>query len=223
MDLLQQDTLTKELAKIGKALSNPLRWTILSLIAQCEKPVQRIAEQAGHPVANISIQLRILLEAGLVVSRKEGRQVLYFLASDQVRAMLLSVQETASRVHPGARMVVQEKFVDENDILDEEYEDLVEQINSGRVLLVDLRPADDYEFEHITGAENIGLHEIESKAAEIKARNVPVVVYCRGPFCITSINGIKLLREHGIRTRRLPISVYEWRQRGFSVTRAARV
>jgi len=221
MELLEQDALTKELAKIGKAISNPLRWTILSLIAQCEKPVQRIAEQAGHPVANVSIQLRILLEAGLVVSRREGRQVLYFLASDQVRAMLAKIQETASGVHPGTRLMIQEEFEDEQDVLESEFQDLAEDVNANRVMLVDLRPTDDYEFEHIYGAQNIALRDVESKVSEILAQNVPVVVYCRGPYCITSINGLRLLRRHGITARRLPISVYDWRKLGLPVAKVS--
>ncbi len=217
MELLEQDILTKELATLGKALSNPLRWTLLSLLAQCEKPVQRIAEQAGQPIANISIQLRVLQEAGLVQSRREGKYVYYDLSSPQVRDMLMCVQTTAAALHPGTRLLVQEAFEDESDVREEEFEVLLDEVRGGRAILVDLRHADDFESGHLPGAIHIPLRKLHEHTDELAARKLPVVLYCRGPFCVTSVNGLRLLREHGIQTRRLPVSVHRWKELGLAL------
>lgn len=221
MEMLEQDILTSQLATIGKALSNPLRWTLLSLLAQCEKPVQRVAEQSGHPLANISIQLRVLQEAGLVQSRREGKQVFYSLASDQVREMLLSVQKAAVALHPGTRVVVQEAFVDTQDLHQDEFESLMGDVEAGKAILIDLRHADDFKAGHLPQAINIPLSSLKEHLDTLSARNVPVIIYCRGPFCVTSVNGLRLLRERGIETRRLPVSIHEWEALGLPVERAS--
>ena len=48
-------------------------------------------------------------------------------------------------------------------------------------------------------------------------RDRQIVAYCRGPYCVMSIDAVRLLRERGFDAVRLEDGVPDWRQRGYEV------
>ncbi|NCN45533.1 MAG: hypothetical protein COU63_02580 [Candidatus Pacebacteria bacterium CG10_big_fil_rev_8_21_14_0_10_36_11] len=79
-----------------KALANSRRLEIIQLLRDQEMCVGDIHNMLDLPQANISQHLMILKEAGLVESRKNGKQIFYHLthpniiqASDLIREMLV--------------------------------------------------------------------------------------------------------------------------------------
>jgi rhodanese-related sulfurtransferase len=48
-------------------------------------------------------------------------------------------------------------------------------------------------------------------------KDVPVVAYCRGPFCLMAKDAVELLRKKGDRAFHLTDGVAEWRARGLPV------
>jgi DNA-binding transcriptional ArsR family regulator len=66
------------------AIASPVRRRILDLLADGDRPVNRIATHFEMSRPAISQHLRILLAAGLVVQEKQGRENLYRLVPDRL-------------------------------------------------------------------------------------------------------------------------------------------
>jgi rhodanese-related sulfurtransferase len=60
--------------------------------------------------------------------------------------------------------------IDHNDV-----QQLIAEVNA---TLVDVLPAEDFAEEHITGAINIPLKELDERAPRELDREHPVIVYC---------------------------------------------
>lgn len=75
-------------AALFKALAHPVRLQILSLLRAGEVCVCHMEAALGKRQAYISQQLMILREAGLIDSRKEGRQVFYWITEERILRLL---------------------------------------------------------------------------------------------------------------------------------------
>ena len=78
-----EEPIYQQLARIGKALSNPIRLRLLDVLDQRERTVEELSEEAGVALKNTSAQLQQLGAAHLVTSRKEGTRVYYRLADER--------------------------------------------------------------------------------------------------------------------------------------------
>jgi DNA-binding transcriptional ArsR family regulator len=74
-----------------KALANESRLVILCLLADGEKSVGELENILGQKQSTVSQQLARLRLDGLVTTRREGKSVIYSLASDDVRTILKAV------------------------------------------------------------------------------------------------------------------------------------
>jgi rhodanese-related sulfurtransferase/DNA-binding transcriptional ArsR family regulator len=205
-----------QLARIGKALASPKRLELLDLICQAERSVEELAVETGMSVANTSQHLRALHQAHLVESRKEGRFVLYGLAdalvSDFYRSFRLLAEDRLAEIErlrerffaPGQGLTA----VDRNTLL--------QRVKRGEVVVIDVRPANEYRSAHIPKALSIPLQELGQRLAELP-RNKTIVAYCRGPYCVLAAEAVQLLGRHGFRAYRLEDSVGDWRARGLPV------
>lgn len=73
----------KEL-QILKALANATRLKIVELLLGGEKCVCEIFPHVKRTQSTVSIQLDVLRKAGIVNSRKEGKNVYYFISNDRI-------------------------------------------------------------------------------------------------------------------------------------------
>jgi DNA-binding transcriptional ArsR family regulator len=70
------------------AVAEPRRREILNFLAlDAERPVGEIVEALGMGQPSVSKHLRVLLEVGLVSSRREGRKVLYRVNPQAIRPL----------------------------------------------------------------------------------------------------------------------------------------
>lgn len=203
--------LFEQLARIGGALASAPRLAILDLLAQGERSVEHLAEQAGLSVANASQHLQVLRRVGLVAARREGARVHYRPAGQEVVSLWLSLRDVAA-----ARLGDVERAA--RDYLGEEVEaigrtELAERLRSGDVVLLDVRPRVEFAAGHIQGARSVPLAELEERLAEIPDR-AEVVAYCRGPYCVYAHEAVRRLRAAGRRARRLEDGWPEWRLAG---------
>ena len=83
IDLLEDATAVR-LAETFKALSDPNRVRIVSLLAQAELCVGDLAAALNMSQSAVSHQLRTLRDLHLVRWRREGRQIYYALDDDHV-------------------------------------------------------------------------------------------------------------------------------------------
>lgn len=199
----------EQLARAGKAFSNPNRIELLEFLSQGSKTVDVLAKLAGLSVANTSQHLQLLRNSGLVESVKKGQFVHYNIASSTVVDILLKLRELAS----GQLKMLENTLVAQDKNLQEIV--TAEDLNkiSDKVLVVDVRPADEYESGHIKGAINIPLDELDSWISETKI-NKTVVAYCRGPYCLLSREAVGKLEKQGINAKKLDIGFTQWKHAG---------
>ena len=175
-----------------------------------------LASRADISVALASAHLQTLRRAGLVAARRDGNFILYRLADDDVYALLASLRTAASRLGDAERAAA--RFLGAPRVAVSRAE-LMARVRSGDSVVVDLRPADEFEAGHIAGALSIPLPELEARLAELPA-DVEVVAYCRGPYCAMSPEAVAILERAGRRARRLEDGYPEWRLAGLPVVTA---
>lgn len=209
--------LLRHFARIGKAVASPPRLQLLDLLSQSEKSVETLARQAGLSVTNTSNHLRALREASLVATRREGQQILYRLASPAVHRFLRSLQEIAYEQLAEVRELVRDYLEDPEGLEPLDARRLHERMKEGDVVVLDVRPGDEYASGHIPGAVSIPLDELERRLAELP-ENREIVAYCRGPYCLMAVEATEMLRARNLSVRRMEEGVPEWRSLGLPVS-----
>jgi rhodanese-related sulfurtransferase/DNA-binding transcriptional ArsR family regulator len=208
-----KDAAYGQLARIGKALSSPKRLELLDLLCQSERSVEALAEETGMSVANASQHLQVLEAARLVEARRNGRFVLYSLADalvcDFFRAYRVLGEDRLAEIEQ-----IQRRFLAGlGELSPMDRETLLQRVQTREVIVIDVRPAEEYQTGHIPGALGIPVKDLRRRLAELP-RNKDIVAYCRGPYCVLAVDAVRLLRSRGRRAFRLDASVHDWRARG---------
>ncbi len=202
-----------QFARVGKALSNANRIELLEFIAQGESSVESLAKRCGLTIANTSQHLQQLRQAGLVTSHKQGQHVLYRLTGNDVIVLLGSLRNVAEHHLAEVDRLIK-TFLDVRDDLEPLSADmLLERAKSGEVVVIDVRPEDEFAAGHVSGAINIPLDELEKRLDHLDPGK-EIVAYCRGPHCILAFDAVARLRDKGFNARRLEHGYPEWRVAG---------
>jgi rhodanese-related sulfurtransferase/DNA-binding transcriptional ArsR family regulator len=216
-----KDSLYAQFARLGHALSTPRRLELLDLLSQSEKTVEQLADQSATPLKNTSAHLRVLRQARLVETRRDGQRIWYRLADAEVAEFLLALQALGRQRYGEVREVV-DSYLERRDTLEPiPTPELRRRLAAGDVTLIDVRPADEFAAGHIRGALSIPVSELPARARELSRRQ-EIVAYCRGPYCVMASTAVELLRRRGYRARRSVESVPAWRARGYPVDREGR-
>jgi rhodanese-related sulfurtransferase/DNA-binding transcriptional ArsR family regulator len=211
-----KDSLYLQFARIGHALSSPKRMELLDLLAQGEKTVELLAEQSATPIKNTSAHLRVLRQANLVERRGEGTYVYYRLAHDDVLRVLRGIEALAHRQFADVQQLVQ-MYMNQRDQLDPvTSKELQKLMKDGSVVVVDVRPEEEFRAGHIPGALSIPVPELKHRMREIP-KNREVIAYCRGQYCVYSLDAVTVLRRNGYKARRAADGLPDWRVTGFPV------
>jgi len=203
--------LFEQLARIGGALASGPRLALLDLLAQGERSVEQLAEQAGLSVANASQHLQVLRRAGLVATRREGARVHYRPAGQDVVSLWLSLRDVAAARLGDVERAARDYLGGGVEAIGRE--ELAERLRTGEVVLLDVRPRVEFAAGHIQGARSVPLAELEARLSEIPD-GAEVVAYCRGAFCVYADEAVRRLRAAGRRARRLEDGWPEWRLAG---------
>jgi rhodanese-related sulfurtransferase len=195
-------------ARVAQALASGTRLKMLELLIQRERAVLDVAESAGLNVTTASAHLQVLREAGLVTSRRTGRQIFYRLAGADVAALMVALAEVAERRRPSVRADLAAALPLEGMRLMTRTE-LLAASRSGAVIVLDVRPADEYAAGHLEGAVSIPLAELADRLAEIPT-DAEVVAYCRGRYCVLSHEAVRLLAANGVSARLAEDGIAEW-------------
>ena len=208
-----KDALYEQFARVGKLTGHPKRLELLDLLCQGERTVEELARAADLKLTTASAQLQALRQAKLVTVRREGRHVHYRVADDSVCRLLQAVQEVARSQLSEVSETFRVHFEARDPVEPISGEELRRRIASEDVLVVDVRPRDEYEAGHIAGAVSLPLDELDDRLDELPA-DVEIVAYCRGPFCVLAPEAVEHLHRAGHLVRRLEIGFPEWRLAG---------
>lgn len=207
-----------ELARIGKAVSAPKRLELLDLLCQGPRTVEVLAGQAGVSVANASQHLQVLRAARLVDAEKKGLYVEYRIADEQVSLFLLAIRRLATARLAEVSEVTRAFLTDRSAMEEVASDELLRRVRAGEVTVLDVRPSDEYRAGHIPGALSVPVSELKKRLGELPRRK-EIVAYCRGPYCVMSIDAVDLLRKKGFTAHRMDLGIVDWRARGWRVAR----
>jgi rhodanese-related sulfurtransferase len=196
------------IAVMGKAFASPRRLELLDLLAQAPRTVDELAQASGQSTANTSQHLQALHAGGMVTRTREGTSVRYAISGDEALRLWLALRETSAARLAEVERAAHEYLGDHVDAIGRD--ELIERLSSGDVVLLDVRPSEEFEAGHIEGARSIPIDELEQRLRELPADR-EVVAYCRGPFCAYAHDAVRRLQAAGRPARRLEEGWPEWR------------
>lgn len=208
-----KDLLYEHVARVGKAVSSPKRLELIELLAQGEKSVDALAAELSVDIKLASAHLRVLREARLIASRRDGKYVYYRLAGSDVAGLWVTLREVAEEHLLELRTVLERMVADPATLASIGREALLEQARQGAVIVIDVRPRDEFATAHLPFARSMPVAEIEQRLSELP-RGKDIVAYCRGPFCLLSDEAVALLAARGYRARKISDGVSEWQAAG---------
>jgi len=211
-----KDAIYEQFARIGKAVSSPRRLELLDLLCQGPRTVEILAKESGLTVANASQHLQVLRAARLVAAEKEGLFVSYRLADQTVCEFFRTMRVLAERRLAEVEQI-KRRFLDGREGMEPvDRKALLELVRKEAVTVLDVRPVEEYNAGHIPGAISIPLKELQLRLLDLP-RDAEIVAYCRGPYCVLSIQAVEMLRAKGFHAVRLEEGIQDLRALGFPI------
>jgi ArsR family transcriptional regulator len=216
-------TVRAALAEVAKALGHEHRVELIEQLAQGPRSVDALAERAGLSLANASQHLQQLRRAGLVSTQRDGKRVVYRLADESetdIVSLLGALRHVAEHAVASMERIVGAYFRARDELEPVAANELLTRLRGGDVVILDVRPEDEYGLGHLPGALNIPLRQLEQRLAELP-RKQEIIAYCRGPYCVLSFEAVAELRARGFKVRRLENGFPEWKAAGLPIEAAA--
>jgi rhodanese-related sulfurtransferase len=206
----------EQFARIGKAVSNPSRLELLDLLCQSPRTVEALAKEADLGLTNASQQLKVLREARLVEAEKSGLFVTYRLADERVCEFFRTLRMLAETRLAEVGDITRRFLESRKELEPVDREQLLTKVREGAVMVLDVRPTEEFRAGHLPGAISLPLKELEKRLSELP-RNREVVAYCRGPYCVLSIEAVEMLKARGYSAFRLEEGISDWQARGLPI------
>lgn len=218
--MTSQQDLLDTLAQVARALGNGHRLALLERLAQGDAAVETLAVTTGLTVGNASQHLQQLRRAGLVTATRAGKQMIYRLTDERIVSLMGLMRQVAESNLAEMERLVGRLFA--GDDAGESLEavsrhELLAGLESGKVVLLDVRPTDEFESGHLPEAINIPLAQLEEMLDRLP-HDREIIAYCRGPYCALSHEAVQRLRQLGYRVRRFEEGYPEWKAAGLPVT-----
>lgn len=208
--------LYEQVARIGKAVASPKRLELIELLCQGEKTVETLAAQAEISVKLASAHLKELRQARLVDTSRDGKYVVYRLAGPSVAGLWVSLRTQAQERLVELQLALNGIVESKDALQGMNQATLLKKAAAGEVVILDVRPQKEYDAAHLPHARSMPVSELKKRLAELP-KDVPIVAYCRGPFCLMARDAVALLRKKGHQALHLSDGVAEWRARGLPV------
>jgi len=206
-----------QFARVAQAMASGRRVEIVDVLCNGDRTVDELARQVGFSTANTSQHLQVLKDAGLVAATRDGTRMRYRLASPAVYSLWVGLRSLAAERLPGVRSLVETYLGSREDLEPISGEELMARLKAGEPLIVvDVRPVEEFRAAHLPGAVSIPLGELEDRLRELP-RDSEIVAYCRGPYCAFAPEAVRTLQAHGYAARYLADGLPEWAAAGFGV------
>jgi len=211
----------EQLARIGKAVSNPHRLELIDLLAQGERRVDALARETGLSAANASLHLQALQRARLVERQRVGAEVRYRLADPLVIRLWQAIRAVGEARLAEVAELVRLYHADREHFEAIDLDTLRQRLAQDAVIVIDVRPEIEYRSGHLPGARSIPVSDLLSRLRELPP-DESIVAYCRGPYCVMADEAVALLTAHGYRAARFEGGFPEWQVAGLPVEREAK-
>ncbi len=204
-------------ARLGQALGNGRRLEILDVLANGERTVERLASETGLSIANASQHLQVLRGAGLVRRRREGTRIYYGLSDPAVFDLWRNLRTVAAQRQADVGQLA-DAYLGARDTLEPVTRaELLRRLKRhDDLVILDVRPAEEYAAGHLPAAVSVPLAELRRRLRDLP-RDKEIVAYCRGPYCAFAHKAIRVLHQAGFNARRLEDGLPEWQAAGLPV------
>jgi rhodanese-related sulfurtransferase/predicted transcriptional regulator len=202
-----KEALFEAIAGMGKAFASPRRLELIDLLAQGPRSVDELARASGQSTANASQHLQALHGSGVVTRERDGTRVNYSLAGPDLLRLWLELRDASATRLAEVERAAREYLGAEVEAISRE--ELVKRLRGNDVVLVDVRPSEEFDAAHIDGAVSIPLDELDERLSELPADS-EIVAYCRGTLCAYAHEAVRRLRAEGRSARRLEGGWPEW-------------
>jgi rhodanese-related sulfurtransferase/DNA-binding transcriptional ArsR family regulator len=204
-----KDMVYEQVARIGKAASSPKRLELIELLCQSEKTVETLAQQASISVKLASAHLKVLREAQLVETERSGKYIFYRLTDKSVSEFWVTLRMLAEERLLDLQMALRRIASKPEDLVASDRNALMKAARKGEVMVIDVRPTDEYLAAHLPFARSIPLEELRQRLSELP-KDRPIVAYCRGPYCLMAKDAVELMKKEGYAALHLQDGVAEW-------------
>ena len=215
-DRAAKDALFDGFAEVAKALASGRRAEIVDLLAQGERSVDEISDEIGQSVANTSHHLRAMARAGLLSTRRDGTRIYYALAGERVEALWSALRDVAAEHVAGIERLTEAYLGDRDGLEAISRDELAARLRRGDLVVLDVRPESEFRAGHIAGARSVPISELRRNLRALP-KDVEVVAYCRGPYCVYADDAVREHNRRGYRAQRLEDGYPEWKQAGLPV------
>jgi rhodanese-related sulfurtransferase len=205
-------------ADLAKALANPHRLEIIDLLGQTERSVEDIALETGMSIANASQHLQVLKQSNLVKLRRDGNFIFYRLANDNVYRSWKDLRGMGLENIAEIEETIRDFRTKKSSFEPVRINELLRRIESGNIILLDVRPEIEYKAGHIPNAINIPIDQLSRRIHELK-KSKQYIAYCRGPFCVFADDAVQILTKFGFKIKRLEEGFPDWKILGLPVER----
>ena len=215
-----KDAIYEQIARVGRAVDHPRRLELLDLLCQGPMTVEQLVAKSAMPMGSASQHLQHLRETRLVRAERRGSYMVYQLADETVCSFFLALRTLAENRYAEIRSIT-EAFLHDREALEAmDTATLRDRMSTEPVVLLDVRPPEEYANGHWPGAWSVPLNGLADRLADLP-QDQTIVAYCRGPYCVLALHAVELLRERGFHAVRLTDGVGEWRARGDMVAQGA--
>ena len=218
-DRAAKDALFDAFAEVAKAMASGRRAEIVDVLAQGERSVEQLADEIGQSVANTSHHLRAMARAGVLRTRRDGTRIFYMLASESVGEVWAAMRDIATE-HVAAINELAKAYIGDRAGLEPvTRRELEARLRAGDTVVLDVRPAAEFEAGHIAGARSVPVADL--RRLRSLAKDIEIVAYCRGPFCVYADDAVRQLRRRGFKAHRLEDGYPEWKRAGLPIAAGA--
>lgn len=202
----------QELSRVTHAISNPKRMELIDILSQKGFSVEELSKEISMSVASTSQHLQILKSAKLVDTQRQGNFIIYSITDDSVLKLVSAVKELGFRKIAEIERIISDFKTDKNILESITLDDLLARSKREKVILIDVRPEDEYKAGHIPNAVSIPLAQLKKRLNELP-KNKTIIAYCRGPLCVMAIDAIKLLNQNKFNAIHMEDGYVEWKLR----------
>lgn len=204
-----KDLLYEQVSRIGKVFSSSKRLELIELLCQGEKTVETLANEASISVKLTSSHLRELRMAHLVETERRGKNIFYRLADKSVADLWVQIHTLAENRLIELQLALQKIAMQPDDLVPSDRDSLMKAARKGEVVVLDVRPSEEYLNAHLPFARSIPLEELRQRLSELP-KDRSIVAYCRGPYCLMAADAVELLKQEGYSAVHLREGVAEW-------------
>lgn len=200
----------QELSRVTHAISNPKRMELIDVLSQKGYSVEELSKEILMSIASTSQHLQVLKSAKLVETERQGNFIIYSITDDSVLKLVSVVKELGFRKIAEIERLITDFKADKNILESITLDDLLARSKKEKVMLIDVRPKDEYNAGHIPNAVSIPLEQLKKRLNELP-KNQTIIAYCRGPLCVMAVDAIKLLNQKKFNAIRMEDGYVEWK------------